>query len=294
MKSWANLKGSMDKIGDQVRQILFVRNDLSMMQDDLKTQERLWADAETKLVQENAVLDTKLQALRVEIKKDATLEYQVRQLLNSLQEARAEEAAAKIRMAQDAARAANETAHYRNHERALFQQLVDLNATFNKEEQDALERQAQVEADGGILERKADELRTKLKRIKAEALLKEQEDAAKTLDLNNQILQMQQGLVRLKGQELPRWQLDQETAKLRRQLQQETLTILKVQQDGAQVAADCDAERTRRKEVLQKEKAKAEARVEQKSQFCNTVRGQNQVLSQMLQACQYPAAVRKL
>merc|ERR1719456_484253 len=56
MKTWSFLKESMLKIGDQVRQIMQVRNDMAMLQQDLTMQEKLWKQAEIELKQENAKL----------------------------------------------------------------------------------------------------------------------------------------------------------------------------------------------------------------------------------------------
>merc|ERR1719352_2187554 len=56
MKTWSFLKESMSKIGDQVRNILAVRKDMAMLQDDLVRQEKLWKQAELELKQENAEL----------------------------------------------------------------------------------------------------------------------------------------------------------------------------------------------------------------------------------------------
>lgn len=290
MKSWANLKGSMDKISDQVRQILFVRNDLSMMQDDLTTQERLWKEAEVQMSKENVELKAKMEALKREVHSQATLQSQVRQLQASLAQARAEDAAAKKQLATDEARAAMETARLRAHEQALFADFAKLNDTIIKEEQAANERKSQVKADGTVLKRKVDELQDLLTRAQAELTLGKQQDAAKTLDMQHQIEQMKGGLARMKGEVVPRGQLDAETERLRAQLQQETLTILKVQQDGAQMQAACEAEKTRREEVSRAEQVKADDRVQQKNQYCDAVNGQNGVLSQMVAACQLKAA----
>merc|ERR1719201_598153 len=52
MKTWSFLKESMLSIGDQVKQIMEVRNDMAMLQQDLGLQEKLWHQAETELNQE--------------------------------------------------------------------------------------------------------------------------------------------------------------------------------------------------------------------------------------------------
>jgi len=292
MKSWENLKGSMDKISDNVRQILFVRNDLEMMQGQMDQQEILWNSAEKMLAEENKKLDAQLHSMKSQIQADSTLEYKVRQLEATLQEIKTEEAAAKDRLDKDQVRSKAMTDALRTNERALFGELAALNRTFITEEQEALNRQAQVEADGEILERKVEELKERLKRLKEKALLDEEEARAKSADLSYQIKDMKQGLAGMKSKELPKWELEDKTASLRRELRQETLVILKVQQEGTQMAAACDTERARRKEVLQKEQSMAESRLQQKDQFCNQARGQNQVLGQLLQACQYPPAAQ--
>lgn len=45
MESWANLKVAVDRLGSELKQILLVKSDVTMLQKDLTTQEDLWRKA---------------------------------------------------------------------------------------------------------------------------------------------------------------------------------------------------------------------------------------------------------
>merc|ERR1740121_2487492 len=63
MKTWASLKEAMDSIGSEVREVLLVRSDLAMLQEDLRQQEVTWKRAEEDLERELSSLRARTQQL---------------------------------------------------------------------------------------------------------------------------------------------------------------------------------------------------------------------------------------
>jgi len=86
MKTWSFLKESMLKIGDQVKQIMSVRDDMASLQADLTKQEKAWHQAEIKLNQENAELRAEVEALKKSVQAGSVVKGELIQVEQSLAE----------------------------------------------------------------------------------------------------------------------------------------------------------------------------------------------------------------
>merc|ERR1719469_1150283 len=78
MRSWAFLKGSMEKVDRQVSQIRMVNSDISSLQDDLNLQEKLWHQAEQKLRQENLQYKQQLSALQIALAGETDVDAEIK------------------------------------------------------------------------------------------------------------------------------------------------------------------------------------------------------------------------
>jgi len=77
MKTWSYLKESMSKIGDQVKKIFAVREDMAMLQEDLVRQEKMWQQAEMELKQENSKLRGEITQLEIQVKEGEPIKRQL-------------------------------------------------------------------------------------------------------------------------------------------------------------------------------------------------------------------------
>merc|ERR1719183_3157427 len=78
----------MTKIGDEVREIMSVRKDMAMLQQDLSNQEHLWHNAEIDLKQENAKLKGEGMRLQQQVKQGAKVKSELISAKQALEEAK--------------------------------------------------------------------------------------------------------------------------------------------------------------------------------------------------------------
>jgi len=86
MKTWSFLKESMMKIGDQVKQIMQVRNDMAMLQEHLTSQEKLWKQAEIEMKQENAKMRAEVESLKTQVKVGAAINGELLKVKQALED----------------------------------------------------------------------------------------------------------------------------------------------------------------------------------------------------------------
>merc|ERR1719352_1492716 len=86
MKTWSYLKESMSKIGDQVKKIFAVREDMAMLQEDLVRQEKMWQQAEMELKQENSKLSGEITQLEIQVKEGEPIKRQLMKAKQKLEE----------------------------------------------------------------------------------------------------------------------------------------------------------------------------------------------------------------
>lgn len=286
MKSWTFLKESMDKIGDQVKEILSVRNDISTIQEDLKTQQQVWQQAELQLNQENAKLVAELEGVRNEVSKGASVRDEVLKLQQSVDDTKRLNQSLWSEFGQEQKRYDIEKSFLVQRKANLTSQLEEVNRTANEEVRQAEDQTLQLQTDQVALRLKVGELQDKLQSGQKELLSLQQLALQEKKDLERQLAEMHEGLVRVQEQLVPPEPLLHEKAMLEAQLQQETAGLIKLQEAFNQVDLDHKAKMQARQMVLGSEKGKAETRRTEAVQFCQPVHAQNEVLQRSLEECQ--------
>mmetsp|Transcript_30243 Transcript_30243/g.94117 ORF Transcript_30243/g.94117 Transcript_30243/m.94117 type:complete len:335 (-) Transcript_30243:66-1070(-) len=290
MNTWASLKESLGKIVNEVRQIVLVKNDIGMLQEDLKSQEQLWRQAELDLGSENIKLRLLVAKLQGEAQKGAAVEAEVTELQHRIEDAKARNQKMRQDFQQEEMQMAMENNFTQRRQQQLSKQLKALNASADHEVRLTRKRQMQVRSAEEALRLKAAELEDQLRDGQKELPLQAQQSAAKTRELKRQITEMKQGLRRMVGQIQPREQLERELESLQAQLKEETMVIINVKQQQVEVVARCDRERKERQEALYAEESKAKTRRKEMLQLCGAMRGQRAVLQQMVSSCEAAAS----
>jgi len=108
---------------------------------------------------------------------------------------------------------------------------------------------------------------------------------AQKAELARQIAAMKDGLARIEGKLKPRHVFDTEEISLKQGLRKETDTILNLQAEQQQIVTECTKEMMDQDAIKCAEEGKLKGRLAEKTQFCNAVEVQNQVLKQDLGKC---------
>jgi len=285
MKTWSFLKESMLKIGDQVREIMAVRKDMAMLQQDLTNQERLWHNAEIDLKQENGKLRAELERLQSEVKSGAKVRFELTKAEQALSE--------EQRHGQDLINQAELQAKEqqlqldfltnRKHNLTDFQKKV--NETASKEISRAENVHLELHKDAASLNSAIDSFKDRLLHGKKEMAFEQTKFQTEITELARQLVAMNEGMKRIQGKLKPREIFERAEAAFKENLRQETQVILALQVEYQQIVADCMKMMQEQEQIKCAEGAKLESRVQEKTSFCNAVMVQNQVLKQDMAQC---------
>jgi hypothetical protein len=285
MKTWSFLKESMQKIGDQVKQIMEVRNDMAMLQQDLTLQEKLWQQAEIELNQENAKLRAELGALKKQEKEGSKVKHELLKAKQSLEEvqrqtddlnneAAMQEKKWKMEVEFLDARKNNVTALHKEVNETASKEISRVNAV-----------NLQMQKDGATLKLASEDFQDRLKNGQEKMEFEHKKSMAQEGELKRQISAMKEGLIRIQSKLRPRELFDKEDAQLKDGLQKETSDILALQSEHQQMVTECTKRMQEQDSIKCAEEAKLRSRLAEKTQFCNAIQVQNQVLKQDLMKC---------
>jgi len=297
MKTWSFLKESMVKIGDQVAQIMSVRNDMAMLQKDLSLQEKLWHQAEIELKQENAKLQGEVTALKTKVKVGSKVKGELMKVKQSLEEGK---------------RRATDLDNEEETQKKNWQLKLDflnnrknnvtamhkrVNETASLEISKAEAVHLQLQKDAVTLKIALGNMQGEIKNGQETMQFEESKAIAEHAELERQIAAMNQGLKRIQGKLKPKGFYDADELQLKQGLVQQTNTILNLQSEHQQIVTECNKEMQEQDAIKCSEKGKLTSRLAEKTQFCNAIQVQNEVLKQELSKCgllagvgPYPAA----
>lgn len=285
MKTWSFLKESMMKIGDQVKQIMQVRNDMAMLQEDLTSQEKMWKQAEIEMKQENAKMRAEVESLKRQVKVGAAINGELLKVKQALEDEK--------RRTQDLNNQADmqekqwqlQLQFLQNRKNNVTALHAEVNATAAAEISKAEAVNLQLQKDGATLKLALADFKDRIKNDKEKIQFEEQKALAEQAELHRQITAMQEGLKRM-DKVKPKAFFDNQEKILKEGLQKETATILALQSEHQQVVTACNKELQEQDAVKCHENGKLQSRQAEKAQFCNAIQVQNQVLKQDLAKCQ--------
>lgn len=297
VRSWSNLKGSMDKIGDQVKEIMLVRKDVAMLQEDLKTQEDLWHKGEFDLTQENANLKDIVASLRDEVEKGSGVKSELDQLHQSLKDEAHNKDSLQWQADQDRKHRAIELDFLTSRKKNVTEFVRELNLTATAEIHRAQEAQLLLETDAAGLRLKLKELQDRVSNLIEDRQLQRQKFDAEMSEYRRQLVDMAAGLERIRI-ELQKFSsaadLEKEIQELQAKLKAETQVVLQLQQDLQRLVTQCEQEQAGRRQTALAEQRDADRRHNEMEAFCRPVRGQKLVLEQMLAQCAGSVGARVL
>jgi len=286
MKTWYGLKDQMAKLGDEVKEILLVRKDMSDLQQDLKSQENLWRGAEEDLSKENVALGRRVESLRQEVQRGNSIDEDVRNLERKIEEAKNAGKLAREKFETDEKQMKIKMAYFQERDEQLLQELKSVDQLARSELDKARERQVQLDESGQSLRLRVAELQDQLKDGEQQLPMLQPQDDAKARELNRQLAEMKAGFKRMKSQMKPKLEVEQDMARLEVNRKEATMEVIKVTEDQVTLAAQCEHDMNRRREVLYAEESKAQARHQEMLQLCGTAKQKNAVLKQMAVACE--------
>jgi len=292
MKTWSSLKDQMAYLGDEVKEILLVRKDMSDLQQDLKSQEKLWRGAEADLSKENKALGRRVEQLREEVQQGNQIDEEVRELERKIEEAQHAGKLAREKFEIDEKQMKIKMAYFQERDEQLLEELRDVDQLARSELDKARDRQVQLDEAGQSLSLRAAELEDRLKDGNQQLVVLKQQDAAKSRELNRQLAEMKAGFKRMKNQMQPKLEVEQDMARLEVNRKEATMEMIKVKQDQVALAAQCEHEMNQRRQVLYAEESKAQARHQEMMQLCGAAKQKNAVLKQMVAACDAKFASR--
>lgn len=286
MQSWANLKASMESIGDQVLQIMLVQKDIGAMQQDLAAQERLWQEAERQLKAENDKLRQEISLLGKEVLMGEPIQNEVAALRKRLEDEKRHNTELEAQFKSDKAKWDDQRSFLEKQKSELKSKIkTNTDESFN-EARRASEQLLQLQRDAVGLRLRIAELQAELKQDNQDLLVAQQAEANKVAALKVQLQQMQEGLARLKEQQALKGRFEQELAQLQTELDQETTELLRLQALRNQAAIQCSRAYQYRQQVFMTEQGKVATRHAESVQLCQPVNSQNSVLQQWIQECE--------
>merc|ERR1719248_479970 len=85
----------MNKLGDQVLQLMLVKKDVASMQDDLRTQQTVWHEAELQLRQQNDGLARQGKELQASVRDGESVKLEVTKLEQAVKDEKQKKAVAE-------------------------------------------------------------------------------------------------------------------------------------------------------------------------------------------------------
>merc|ERR1719265_79674 len=208
MQTWSFLKESMMKISDQVRQIMTVRNDMAMLQQDLTMQEKLWKQAEIQLNQQNAKLRGEVEDLKKQVKAG----YKIKRDLVKAQQSLEEEQRRSTDLDNEASMQEKKWQmevkfldDRKNNVTALHRQV---NETASKEISRAEAVHLQLHKDAATLKLALGNFQDQYKTEQEQMEFDNSKAKAEQAELARQIDAMKEGLKRIQGKLRPRHEFD--------------------------------------------------------------------------------------
>lgn len=291
MKTWSFLKESMSKIGDQVRQILQVRNDMSMLQQDLTKQEKAWHQAEIQLKQENAKRRAEVEELKRQVKVGSKVQGELMKVKQSLEEEKRRTVNLDNEEAMQEKKWQLELEFLRNRKNNVTSLHQQVNETASLEISRAETVHLQLQKDAVTLRLALGNMQDQMKNGQEKMQFEESKALAEQAELHRQITAMEQGLTRIQSKLKPAHFYDGAELQLKQGLQKETDTILSLQAEHQSIVVRCDEEMKEQDSIKCSETGKLKMRLAEKLQFCNAIEVQNQVLKQDLAKCGLLAGV---
>lgn len=282
MNSWLALKGSLEKIATQVQQVLLVRSDISMLQEDLATQEKLWHDAEAELNGQINSLGLRARLLGQEVAEGEHIHAEVAGLEKSLRQQldanSAEEASYKFEEAQadlEVNRLKERVDQLKQFQsQARMQGQAEVQKARNGELAARL-KAAQLQQALNLEKDKLSDTETKLKQETASwtAIVKEAANHLETLNSTAD---------HLENQLIPKEQVEMQLASMKAQLEEETKAIVKVQEQAVAEAAECRRRWETIEDTRLAEQEKADLRRKEMLPICNSANQEFGLLEKML------------
>lgn len=286
MKTWASLKEAMDKIGSEVRQVLLVRSDIAMLQEDLHGQEELWRKAEADLNSELDALRVRAGRVKQKVDEGAHIRLEVKGLQERIKAEQGEAYRLKLEFEHARDEAALDERRLGARLFTLRQQLETAEAERKKEVEAALREEASAKETTSDLERQLAQLRDHLSELKAQQEVEENSGAARTRSFRGQLADAKATLSRLRSQVVPKSQVEAQVAFMRHQLDQETKQMVQVQTAQTQLAAACDERLQQAKQAVAEARRQAGARRQEMLPVCDAARQQQRLLQSMVaQSC---------
>jgi len=285
MKTWSFLKESMSKIGDQVKKIFAVREDMAMLQEDLVRQEKMWQQAEMELKQENAKLGGEITQLEIQVKEGEPIK---RELMKAKQILEEEERRGKLLKDEEAMNKKRwdlEVEALNRRKDNVTKLHKKVNDTANREIMRAEGVHLQLLKDQATLKIALADFDDKLRNGQREMEYQNNKSVAQQMALLQQLASMQKGLFRIQAKLKPRSIYEAQQHELKLDLQKETSAILSLQVQHQKVVSECTAEMQEQNAIKCSEAGKLNNRRTEATQFCNAVRVQNAVLKQDLAKC---------
>jgi len=291
MKTWSFLKESMVKIGDQVRQIMSVRDDMAMLQKDLSLQEKLWHQAEITLKQENAKVRGEVMDLKGKVKVGSKVKGELMKVKQSLEEEKRRGTDLDNEEDMQNKKWQLELEFLRNRKNNVTALHKKVNETASLEISRVEAVQLQLQKDAVTLRLASGNMQDQKKNGQEKMQFEESKAIAEHAELQRQINAMEQGLKRIQGKLKAKNFFDAEELTLKTGLRQETDTILNLQSEHQQIVTECNKEMQEQDAIKCSEKGKLSSRLAEKTQFCNAIQVQNEVLKQDVVKCGLLAGV---
>lgn len=285
MKTWSLVKTSMAKIGDEVKKILSVRNDMSMLQQDLSEQQKLWKQAEVQLNGENAKLHAEMLALQSEVQAGAVVKRELMQVQQALEEQERNTTDLNNAAAMQEKKWNLQVQYLNNRKDNVTALHQEVNETASQEISRAEAVQLQLQKDAVTLRLAVGDFQDRLNNGMKKLEFENKKSADKQAELKRQLAAMQEGLIRIQGKLKPRSIFDEEEKKLKANLRKEVDTIISLQAENQRVVTGCTKEMQQKDTIKCAEDSKLKQRILEKTQFCNAIEVQNQVLKQDLGKC---------
>jgi len=282
MDSWSTLKSAMDRISSEVRQVLLVRTDVAMLQEDLSSQEELWAKSEADLESEIAALEKQAVALQTQAAAGAHIEADVAALQKALQAERGLAAEIRATFAHEESQARLEENRLATRIRQLQLRKEDANRTGALELQQARDTEMAERRRASELEREASAARDELADNETQLASEQAAAIARTRELVGLLSSLNATWEHTRSRLLDKAEVAAQLASMKITLEQETQAIIQVQTEAVQQAASCRRKTTEVHTALLHEQERAAKRRSEMVPVCNTVRSEREILQRYI------------
>jgi len=285
ISTWAFLKESMEKMGNQVMQLLAVKRDAQSIEDDLVAQKVAWQQAELEMRQENAKLQAEKEAIEVEVGHISGARSLWLDMRSNISYAKAQVELLEETRQREETHRVSERASLQQRQRDVKLATDKLEATMLKERQQAWYEAKSLQDDAKVMNHKIANMKKTIEQLTQQERTQQIIAETELKGLAWRLGKLNASRTGFRKKLEPAWVPKQQLKDLQDKLQADTKELLTLQNTENTHQIKCQSSTLAGQNALKAKRASLAARSTDLRQICDRSHGIQEVLTHEVAAC---------